>query len=116
MITSGGKRKPAKPDLDAGTLTGRRRISPACSLAVIRRCNSARGIDDTLNSGIRSPFQQQESDFFCNAERAATRMGYAQGWGVHRRRVVYGGPVVVVGIAPYQGGRESRLQGGLFTR
>src|SRR4051794_1922613 len=47
MITSGGKRKPAKPDLDAGTLTGRRRISPACSLAVIRRCNSALAVPRT---------------------------------------------------------------------
>ncbi|HEX6403850.1 MAG TPA: hypothetical protein VF003_11930 [Pseudonocardiaceae bacterium] len=45
MITSGGKRKPAKLDLDAGTLAGRRRINPACSLAVIRRCNSAHVIN-----------------------------------------------------------------------
>jgi len=29
-----------------------------------------------LNSGIRSPFQQRESIFFWNAERAVTRMGY----------------------------------------
>jgi hypothetical protein len=38
----------------------------------------ARGIDDTLNSGIRSPFSTTGIRFFCNAERAATRMGYAQ--------------------------------------
>jgi hypothetical protein len=25
--------------------------------------SGVRGVDDTLNSGIRSPFQQQESDF-----------------------------------------------------
>src|SRR5437868_5113335 len=30
MMTSGGKRKPAKPDLGAGTRAGRGRISPAC--------------------------------------------------------------------------------------
>jgi hypothetical protein len=34
--------------------------------------------DDTLNSGIRSPFSTTGIRFFCNAERAATRMGYAQ--------------------------------------
>jgi len=36
MITSGGKRKPAKPDRDGDTRAGRRCISPACPLAVIR--------------------------------------------------------------------------------
>jgi site-specific DNA recombinase len=41
MITSGGKRKPAKPDLDADTRARQRRISPACPLAVMRPCNSA---------------------------------------------------------------------------
>jgi hypothetical protein len=41
MITSEGNRKPAKPDLGAGTRARRRRISPACPLTVIRRCNSA---------------------------------------------------------------------------
>ncbi|HEX6404902.1 MAG TPA: Mu transposase C-terminal domain-containing protein [Pseudonocardiaceae bacterium] len=30
MITSGGNRKPAKPDLDADTRARRRRISQAC--------------------------------------------------------------------------------------
>jgi isoaspartyl peptidase/L-asparaginase-like protein (Ntn-hydrolase superfamily) len=30
MITSGGNRKPAKPDLGTGTRAERRRINPAC--------------------------------------------------------------------------------------
>ena|SRR5256885_4350490 len=41
MITSGGNRKPAKPDLDADTRARQRRISPAWLLAVMRPCNSA---------------------------------------------------------------------------
>jgi hypothetical protein len=41
MITSGGKRKPTKPDLGLDTRSGRGRISAACQLAMIRRCNSA---------------------------------------------------------------------------
>jgi hypothetical protein len=41
MITSGGKRNPAKPNVGAGTRTGRGRISSACPELVICRRNSA---------------------------------------------------------------------------
>jgi putative transposase len=41
MITSGGNRNPANPDLGAGTRAGRRRINPACPSQVIHQRNGA---------------------------------------------------------------------------
>jgi hypothetical protein len=44
MITSGGKRKPTKPDLGADIRVGRRRINPACPLATIADATVPHGV------------------------------------------------------------------------